>query len=112
MTEATAEPRRIRAEHNTAQAVGQKILLLPLRERQLTGVKVRRRRHRRRRRLRLAAAEGGRKQAERTEDRTASEEGRRVFARFLRVRFAVWAAEGVWTHTERERERERERDGG
>ena len=107
-----------RAEHNTTQnrLLGKKILLLPLRERQLTGVKVRRRRrrrHRRRRRLRLAAEEGGRKQGERTNERTNELRARKAesFCAFFAGSIRSLGGRG---RLDRERERGRggTKDGG
>ena len=116
-TEATAEG-ETRAEytpHTTehSQAAGQKIPRLPLRERQLTGVKVRRRRRRRLLRLRHRRRRslGGRKQGGRTNELRPSERARRKegFCAFFAASIRSLGGRG---RLDRERERETKEGGG
>ena len=80
-----AKAKGSRIHETIERAAGQKIPRLGLRERQLTGVEVRRRRHRRRRRrrLRLEAEEGARrKKASRANELRPSERGQSFCAFF------------------------------
>ena len=115
-TEATAEG-GTRAEytpHTTehSQAAGQKSLRLPLRERQLTGVKVRRRRRRRLLRLRHRRRRslGGRKQGGRTDELRPSERAGRKegFCAFFAASIRSLGGRG---RLDRERGRKRDQGG-